>query len=187
MRIGVIGTGEISESLAQWWEEAGHQIVMGSGPSVEQAATFGDAVLFAPEWDTAHDVLDSAHGALAGKPVLDATNPVRAGFNGLGALSAWAPEVQWVKAFNTVPADVLRRRRGRDPLLAEFICTDSPAARKVATRLIQDVGFAPFFAGSAENACLTETGGPLQQQEIDVVEATAAFAEALTVTGRWKP
>jgi predicted dinucleotide-binding enzyme len=190
MRIGVIGTGEISESLAQWWTEAGHQIVIGSGPSssaVEEAAAFGDAVLFAPEWAAAHDTLDAAHGALAGKPVLDATDPGRAGVNGLGALTAWAPEAQWVKAFNTVPASVLRRRRGRDPLLAEFICTDSQAARKVATRLIQDVGFAPFFAGSAENACLTETGGPLQQQEIDVVEATAAFAEALTLTGRWKP
>jgi predicted dinucleotide-binding enzyme len=187
MRIGVIGTGEISKSLAQWWEQAGHQIMTSTTSTVEEAAAFGDAVLFAPRWASAHDVLDAAHGALAGKPVLDATNPGRAGVNGLGALTAWEPQAQWVKAFNTVPASVLRRRRGRDPMMTEFICTDSAAARKVATRLIQDVGLAPFFAGSAGNACLTETGGPLQDQEIDVVEATAAFAEALSVTGRWKP
>jgi hypothetical protein len=46
-------------------------------------------------------------------------------------------------------------------------------------RLIQDIGFAPFFAGGASNACLTETGGPLQLRGIDVADATAAFAQAM--------
>lgn len=63
--------------------------------------------------------------------------------------------------------------------LAEFICTDHRDARSAATRLIQDLGFAPFFAGGASNACLTETGGPLQLREIDVADATAAFARAV--------
>ena len=102
------------------------------------------------------------------------------GLSGIETLTAWAPEARWVKAFNTFSPSILRRRRGRDPLLAEFICTDHRAARSAATRLIQDIGFAPFFAGGAGNACLTETGGPLQMREVDVADATAAFAQAVT-------
>jgi predicted dinucleotide-binding enzyme len=202
MRIGVIGAGELGGSLAQWWSEAGHDVLVStatgpglvpgdSGVSVPEAAAFGQVVLFAPEWAAAHDVLDAAGGALTGKPVLDATNPVvwtadhgyeRAlpdGFSGIETLAEWAPDAQWVKAFNTFSASVLRRRRGRDPLLAEFICTDSREARTAATHLVRDVGFAPIFAGGAHHACLTETGGPLQMREVDIVDATATLARAV--------
>ena len=193
MRIGIIGTGELGGPLAEWWTQAGHDVVSATpgGPTVTDAATFGDVVLFTPDWETAHSLVDATAGALAGKPVLDATNPVvrgafdpavAHGLSGIETLTAWAPEAQWVKAFNTFSPGVLRRRRGRDPLLAEFICTDHRAARSAATRLIQDIGFAPFFAGGAGNACLTETGGPLQMREIDVTDATAAFAQAVTTT-----
>ena len=208
MRIGIIGTGELGGSLAEWWTLAGHDVVIGSsqagsGPAVAghpvftptvtatDAAVFGDVVLFAPEWETAHSLLDATAGALTGKPVLDATDPVvwtdehgyqRAvpdDLSGIETLAAWAPAAQWVKAFNPCTPGVLRRRRGRDPLLAEFICTDHSTARAAATRLIQDVGFAPFFAGRASNACLTEAGGPLRMSEVDVADATAAFARVV--------
>ncbi|GAA3341711.1 NADPH-dependent F420 reductase [Amorphoplanes nipponensis] len=201
MRIGIIGAGELGGSLAEWWTQAGHDVVVGSpdavpGPetvTVTDAASFGDVVLFAPDWAAAHTTLDATARALTGKPVLDATNPVfpgdRAGhrrpgpddLSGIETLTAWAPDAHWVKAFNTCPPSVLRRRRGRDPLLAEFICTDHRDARAAATRLIQDIGFAPFFAGGASNACLTETGGPLQLREIDVADATAVFAQVVGV------
>src|SRR4051794_37227148 len=93
MRIGIIGAGELGGSLAEWWTQAGHEVVVGaaplgtgseatgrptttSGTTVTDAAAFGDVVLFAPDWATAHTLLDATAGALAGKPVLDATNPV---------------------------------------------------------------------------------------------------------------
>ena len=79
----------------------------------------------------------------------------------------------------TLPPSVLRRRRARDPLPAEFIRTDHQDARSAVTRLIQDLGLTPFFAGGASDACLTETGGPPQSREIDVADATAAFARAV--------
>ncbi|MET8151041.1 NADPH-dependent F420 reductase [Actinoplanes sp. NPDC049668] len=202
MRIGIIGGGELGGSLAEWWAQAGHDVVI-SAPAAERgltgivtatdAADFGDVVLFAPEWASAHSLIDATGAALTGKPVLDATNPVvwtrghgyeRAvpkGHSGIETLAEWAPDAQWVKAFNTCSPSVLRRRRGRDPLLAEFICTDHRAARDAATRLIGDIGFAPFFAGGATNACLTETGGPLRLREVDVADATAVFAEAVAI------
>jgi predicted dinucleotide-binding enzyme len=197
MRIGIIGAGELGGSLAEWWAQAGHDVVVGSSPAGSEPATaadaaaFGDVVLFAPDWATAHSLIDATAGALTGKPVLDATDPVvwsdakgyqRAvpgDLSGIETLAAWAPDAHWVKALNTCTPSVLRRRRGRDPLLAEFICTDHRDARAAATRLIQDLGFAPFFAGGASNACLTEAGGPLRMREIDVADATAVFAEVV--------
>src|SRR4051794_7618793 len=78
MRIGVIGADAISDTLALWWRQAGHQVALSSpGASVADAAEFGEAVLFAPGWRSAHDVLDRVGHALDGKPVLDATNPAR--------------------------------------------------------------------------------------------------------------
>ena len=198
MRIGIIGAGELGGSLAEWWTQAGHDVVSSSPAgtttvTATDAATFGDVVLFAPDWAAAHTLIDATAGALSGKPVLDATDPVirsDAGFqravpgelSGIETLAAWAPDAHWVKALNTCTPGVLRRRRGRDPLLAEFICTDHRDARTAATRLIQDLGFAPFFAGGASNACLTEAGGPLRMREIDVADATAVFAEVVGST-----
>ncbi|MEV6300179.1 NAD(P)-binding domain-containing protein [Actinoplanes sp. NPDC051861] len=119
--------------------------------------------------------------AVTGPPT-DATDRMIAragGKSGLERLIEWAPEAHWVKAFNNVPAEVLSRRRGHDPLLAEFVCTDERDAREAACRIVQELGFAPFYAGGAKAARLTETGGPLQSREVDVQDATDALAEAL--------
>ncbi|BCJ40636.1 hypothetical protein GCM10010168_73760 [Actinoplanes ianthinogenes] len=99
--------------------------------------------------------------------------------SGFEQLISWAPDVHWVKAFNTISADVLGRRRGHDPLLAEYLCTDQRDARETACRIIQELGFAPFFAGGPEAARLTEPGGPLQMREVDVKDAKDVLAEAL--------
>ncbi len=108
-------------------------------------------------------------------PVADAT----AGSSGFERLIAWAPEAHWVKAFNTISTEVLDRRRGHDPLLAEYVCTDQRDARDAACQIIQELGFAPFFAGGPEAARLTETGGPLQMREVDVKDAKDVLAAAL--------
>ncbi|AGL17754.1 NADPH-dependent F420 reductase [Actinoplanes sp. N902-109] len=185
MRIGVVaGPGEIGGALADWWTQAGHEVVahLGDGgpASVREAAGFGDAVLFAPDWAHAHELVDLAGGALAGKPVLDATSPPPAQ-HGLELLTHWSPRAHWVKAFNTLPVEVLDARRGHDPLLTEFLCTDWPDARQTAAKLVKDLGLAPMYAGGADRAWLTETG-PLHLREVDIQDATALLAAALDGT-----
>lgn len=255
MRIGVIGAGRLGGTLANWCAESGHDVAVTSRHpehvrelvdqmnlplrvmSVPQAATFGEMVIFAPNWASAKEAVELTRGGLDGKVVIDATNPAEGapdapeagglgGLSGSGAFSGaftaegasskspvpladavtgppseatdrmlaraggksgletlidWAPEAHWVKAFNTIPAEVLSRRRGHDPLLAEFVCTDEPEAREAASQIIRELGFAPFYAGGAKAARLTETGGPLQSREVDVQDATDALAEALAV------
>ena len=202
MHIGVIGAGQLGATLAEWCVETGHDVAITSrhpeqlGGLVErlgehsravpigEAAAYADAVLFAPTWSAAHEAIDLAGDGLTGKVVIDATNPPSAapgGRSGLETLMAWAPEAHWVKAFNTLPASVLTRRRGHDPLLAEFVCTDLVDARLTASKLIRELGFAPVFAGRADTAKYTETGGPLQLTEVDVFHAKDVLAEALTL------
>jgi predicted dinucleotide-binding enzyme len=200
MHISVIGAGQLGATLAAWCAESGHDVALTSrhperlgylvaqmGPHatampVADAAAFGDVVLFTPNWESAREAVDLTADNLAGKVVIDATNPPERGEeSGLETLMHWAPEAHWVKAFNTLPPEALARRRGHDPLLAEFISTDLRDARAAASKIIRDLGFAPVYAGGAETARLTEPGGPLQHSEIDVFHATEALAEALAV------
>lgn len=202
MHIGVIGAGQLGATLAEWCAESGHDVAVtsrhperlapvvdhmgghGIAMHVPDAVTFADVVLFAPPWESAREALDMAGGTLTGKVVIDATNPptppADGRRSGLETLIEWAPEAHWAKAFNTLPTDVLVRRRGHDPLLAEFVCTNQEDARVAATTIIRDLGFAPFYAGGPQAARLTEPGGPLQLTEVDVFHATDALAEAMT-------
>ena len=200
MRIGVIGAGQLGGTLARWCAESGHDVAVTSRHperlrmrvdqehvplrvmAIPQAAAFADVVIFSPTWSSAHEAVDATRSVIADKVVIDATNPdVPDDVSGLEILMDRAPEAHWAKAFNTVSTDVLSRRRGHDPLLTEFVCTDERDAREAASRLIRDIGFAPVYAGGAHAALLTETGGPLRMREVDVVDATDVLAEALAV------
>jgi predicted dinucleotide-binding enzyme len=208
MHIGVIGAGQLGATLAGWCAESGHEVAITSrhperlvdladrfgghvaAMGVPETAEFADVVVFSPTWESAHDAIDAAAAHLVGKVVIDTTNPTgpwppkmwpEERHSGLETLMDWAPEAHWVKAFNTLPTGILERRRGHDPLLAEFVSTEFRDARVAASQIIRDLGFAPFYAGGAETAWLTEPGGPLQMTEIDVVHATDALAEAMTV------
>jgi len=200
MRIGVIGAGRLGGTLARWCAESGHDVAVtsrhperlrselgrGGSPlrimSIPQTASFGDVVIFSPNWESAHEAVELSRAGITDKVVIDATNPdVPDDVSGLETLIDWAPEAHWAKAFNTVSTEVLSRRRGHDPLLTEFVCTDQNDARQAACQLIRDLGFAPVYAGGPHAALLTETGGPLQMREVDVKDATDVLAEALAV------
>ncbi|WP_250034436.1 NADPH-dependent F420 reductase [Paractinoplanes maris] len=202
MHIGVIGAGQLGATLAEWCVEGGHDVAVtsrhperlgdvvthlgghGTALPVAEAVDFADVVLFAPNWESAPEAIELAGTTLDGKIVIDATNPtgplLGGATSGFETLMSLAPQAHWAKALNTLPANVLQRRRGHDPLLAEFVCTDLRDARQAASTLIRDMGFAPFYAGGAETARLTEPGGPLQRTEVDVFHAKDVLAEALT-------
>ncbi|MCO8271024.1 NAD(P)-binding domain-containing protein [Actinoplanes sp. TRM 88003] len=203
MHIGVIGAGQLGATLAEWCAEGGHDVAVtsrhperlgdvvshlgghGTALPVAEAVDFADVVLFAPNWESAPEAISLAGPALNGKIIIDATNPTGplpgGAASGFESLMQLAPEAHWAKALNTLPANVLQHRRGHDPLLAEFVCTDLRDARQAAATIIRDMGFAPYYAGGADTARLLEPGGPLQQTEVDVFHAKDALAEALTL------
>ena len=95
MQLGIIGAGNVGNSLATGWIQAGHAVTFGvrdpnappSGPagatyaSVADAARGADVVVLATPWQAVADAIGTA-GNLAGKVLIDCTNPLRMGADG---------------------------------------------------------------------------------------------------------
>jgi predicted dinucleotide-binding enzyme len=177
MRIGILGSGLMGGKLGTLFARAGHDVVFSYARSERklerlareagenaragtprEAARDADALLFAVHWSRVDDVLKKA-GKLSGKVILTCSLPMSTNDTGLvvahtssgaEALAKKARGARVVSAFGTVPSEVLfdvygaRRRKQRPSLL---YCGDDPRAKRVAARLIRDVGFDPVNAG----------------------------------------
>lgn len=186
MKIGVIGTGRMGAGLGGLWAAAGHDVCFGSrdgdkardeaasvgsgaqGGSVEDAAAFGDAVLLAIPYAATSAVLAglTERGTLAGKVLVDCTNPVVGNQDGLGlGLALWgtssggeevaaaAPGALVVKAFNHIYSRVFSPS-GRDfgpdgtEVASAFLCGDDEGAKTTVATLAGDLGFEPVDIGA---------------------------------------
>jgi len=124
-----------------------------------EAAENADVLLLAVHWSRVNDVLKRA-GDLSGKVIVTCSLPMNKDdtklviaqtSSGAEALARKVRNADVVSAFGTVPSEVLfdvfaakRRRRQRPSLL---YCGDDGPAKRVAVRLIRDVGFEPVDAG----------------------------------------
>jgi 8-hydroxy-5-deazaflavin:NADPH oxidoreductase len=121
-----------------------------------------EVVLLAAPWGAVGKVLRAA-GSLAGKVVLDATNPhaPMVGASGAEEVAVRAPGARVVKAFNTVAAPVAVQAAAAPGRLSLLYCGDHAAAKQVAAGLIVDAGFVPVDAGRLEAAREVEALGRL--------------------------
>jgi 8-hydroxy-5-deazaflavin:NADPH oxidoreductase len=184
MKIGVLGSGDVGKVLAAGFAELGHEVVIGTRDpkklaawqpehpaarvgTFDQAAAFGEVVVLAVRGAVAAEALRGAGAAnLAGKPILDATNPIAETpptnavlhffttleDSLLERLQREFPEARFVKAFNSVG-----NRRMVQPRYAEgrptmFICGNDPSARKVVGSLAGELGWDVADMGTAEAA-----------------------------------
>ena len=133
-----------------------------------EAARDADAVLLAVHWSRIADVLRQA-GDLTGKVILTCSLPMNADDTGLviahtssgaEALAKKVRRAEVVSAFNTVPSEVLfgvfEARGSAAPRPSLVYCGDKPSAKRLAARLIRDVGFDPVDAGPLRIARYTE-------------------------------
>jgi 8-hydroxy-5-deazaflavin:NADPH oxidoreductase len=102
-------------------------------------------------------------GSLAGKVVLDATNPHEpmVGASGAEEVALRAPGARVVKAFNTVTGPVVVQAAVAPGRLSLLYCGDQAAAKQLAAGLIVDAGFVPVDAGRLEAARDVEALGRL--------------------------
>lgn len=181
MRIGVIGSGNMGGALGRSFAAAGHDVAFSysrqrekleklaraSGPraraadSIADAVADADVVLLAVHWSRVPAVLRAA-GSLRGTILIDCTNPMNASDSALvvglktsgGELVARrARGARVVKAFNTVPAELLRAGA---PVLPEqpavCYCGDDAGAKRVVARLVREIGFEPVDCGALVSA-----------------------------------
>lgn len=196
MRIGVLGTGGMAAALGGAWARAGHEVFIGGRDASAaeilagrlgaaghgtpaQAAGYGEVVLLAVPAGAASALAREHAGALAGRTVVDCTNPLSPGPGGVmlttgagesvaGLIGAAAPGAHVVKAFNLAHVSMWNHPAGTfgpTPPAVPFCADDAGAAGHV-TELITGMGWSPMPAGGLDRAAY--------------VEATAAF-----VIGVW--
>jgi len=179
MNISIFGTGNMASGLAVLFAKAGHHVTVasrdetkarsvaaelgngiGSG-SFNDAAGAAEAIVLAVPYEAAADVI-SAAGGLAGKIVIDITNPLTADFSGLTVghttsaaeeIQKLAPAAKVVKAFNTVFASVLQNGgKAAGKPAAVFVAGDDGEARKSVAALARSAGFTAIETGALASA-----------------------------------
>jgi predicted dinucleotide-binding enzyme len=184
MKIGIIGAGNVGGTLGQAWAKKGHDVFFGvrnpqddkirrlvqsiGGKSragtVAEAAAFGEVVVLATPWQAAEAAVKEA-GDLAGKPLIDCTNPLKPDISGLAVgfstsgaeqVAQWAKGAKVFKAFNTTGSNNMA-----DPVIngvrtVMFVCGDDEAVKPTILRLAADVGFDAVDAGKLVSARLLE-------------------------------
>jgi predicted dinucleotide-binding enzyme len=185
MRIGIIGSGEVGASLAVGLKKHGHDVMRGSRDpkklkawqddkgkgialgDLAETARHGELVVLAVKGVGAEEAVRLAGiDNLAGKPVLDTTNPIAEAPPTNGVLSFFtgpneslmerlqklAPAAKFVKAFSCVGNDLMvdPKLKGGPPTM--FICGNDDAAKQATTKLLQDIGWESLDLGKAESA-----------------------------------
>jgi predicted dinucleotide-binding enzyme len=182
--ISIIGVGNMARALATRAVEGGNAVeVIGRDPAKAKdlaaalgggatAGTFatapaGDIVILAVPNASAVPVVTQYGNALAGKVIIDITNPMKADASGLTTpdgtsaaqeIAEAAPaSAHVVKAFNTVFGHVLAPGRPLDVLFAG----DDARAKASVSAFIESLGLRPLDAGGLEMAHWLEGAGLL--------------------------
>jgi predicted dinucleotide-binding enzyme len=181
----VLGSGQVGQVLADGLLKHGHEVMRGSrdpkklaewkekaGPkghagTFAEAAKWGESVLLAVKGNAAESALELAGLAnLAGKTVMDATNPIAdaAPENGvlkfftdlneslMEKLQKKAPEAHFVKAFSCVGNALMidPKLPGGPPTM--FICGNHEGAKAETTKLLTQLGWETADMGLATSA-----------------------------------
>jgi hypothetical protein len=171
VRIGVFGRGHVGAALGHALARAGHEVRYGvRDPVEERDAEAGDgaALLGLPEvgrwgevlflgvpYGAVQEVLQAA-GDLDGKIIVDPTNapkPPTDERSSSQIVAGFVPTARVVRAFNTVPAEVMINPRFANGCASTFVCADDPLARATVLSLARDIGFDAVDAGPLKSAC----------------------------------
>ena len=132
------------------------------------AVANADIVVLALPYDAALAAIKSLN--LAGKTVVDMTNPIKADFSGLKfghttsaaeELQQAAPTAHVVKAFNTIFASLFDATPAQTVEIPVFVAGNDEAAVNAVAGLATSAGFAVEKTGGLESARLLEPVGML--------------------------
>jgi len=184
MKVGILGSGDVAKALAIGFVKHGHHMVMGTRDpaklkdwagqqridrvaSFADAAKFGELVVLAVKGTVALDALRAAGAEnLAGKPVIDATNPLSDAPPVNGVLKYFTSldeslmerlqrefaNARLVKAFNSVGNPLMVNPQFSDGKPTMFICGNDDAAKKIVSGILDQFGWESCDMGKVESA-----------------------------------
>jgi 8-hydroxy-5-deazaflavin:NADPH oxidoreductase len=184
MKVGVLGSGSVAQTLAAGFLKHGHDTMIGTRDkskladwahanpkarlgSFAETAAFAEIIVLAVKGQASAEALRGAGAAnLAGKIVIDATNPIADAPPVNGVLKFFTtldqslmeqlqrefPNARFVKAFSSVGNGqfVNPQYPGTRPTM--FICGNDDAAKKTVTEILDQFGWEAADMGKVESA-----------------------------------
>jgi predicted dinucleotide-binding enzyme len=186
MKIAIIGAGNVGGALGANWAQKSHDIVFGvrdpkaektqavvaktrgkaKAASPAEAAAAADVIVLSTPWPATEAAIRSM-GNLKGKIVLDATNPLTRGPDGIAleighSISAgekvqgWAAGASVFKTLNTTGFGNMANPVFKGVKSVMFVAGDDATAKPKVMALVDDLGFEVIDAGPLRNARLLE-------------------------------
>src|SRR4051812_12523786 len=186
MKIAIIGAGNVGGALGKNWAGKGHDVFFGvrdpkadkvqallrevgakaRAGSPADAAAFADVIVLSTPWPATEAAIRSM-GDLKGRIVMDATNPLAMGPDGLGLeighgisgaekVQGWAAGASVFKTLNTTGYGNMAEPDFNGVKSVMFVAGDDEAAKPKVLGLVGDLGFEAVDAGPLRIARLLE-------------------------------
>ena len=184
MKIGIIGSGVVAQTLGSGFLKHGHEVMLGTRDPAKLAdwlkanpkgtvdgfavtGKFAEVVILAVKGGVVADAVRAVGLVnLAGKTVIDATNPIteEAPVNGvlkfstsinlsqMEKLQEAFPEAHFVKAFNSVGASQMVNPSYKEGKPTMFICGNDEGAKQQVTTILDQFGWETADMGKVEAA-----------------------------------
>jgi 8-hydroxy-5-deazaflavin:NADPH oxidoreductase len=182
-KIGILGSGQVAQTLAAGFIRHGYDVMVGSRDtskleawqhknsqaqlgSFQDAARFGENIVLAVKGLAAESLVKSLSPLLAGKVVLDTTNPIADSPPDNGVLKyfttldnslmenlqAIVPGANFVKVFSIVGNKLMVNPMLPGGRATMFICGNNEEAKKEVTRILDQFGWDAEDMGRIEAA-----------------------------------
>ena len=182
--VSIIGTGNMGQAIAGVAAKGGHPVQL-LGSSDTDTEVTGEVVVLAVPYPAVADVIAQRGESLAGKIVVDITNPLNfATFDSLvvpadgsatAEIAAALPQSRVVKAFNTNFASTLTAGAVGPLATTVLVAGDDADAKSTLAGIVTSGGLEAVDAGALARARELEALGFLQ--------LTLAIAEKVSWTG----
>ena len=180
MNVAILGSGQVGDALTKGFLKYGHAVMRGSRDVAKldtwkdrcrigtfaEAAAWGDMIVLAVKGSVAESALEQAgHQNLAGKVIVDATNPIadakpdhgvlryftNANESLMERLQAAVPAARFVKAFNSV-GNAFMVDPPFQPKPTMFICGNDAKAKADVSTILDQFGWGVADMGDAPAA-----------------------------------
>jgi 8-hydroxy-5-deazaflavin:NADPH oxidoreductase len=170
--VSIIGSGNMGRAISSVISKGGNDVQLLSHAEADATQPTGDIVVFAVYYPAIADVLAKHGAALAGKIVVDISNPLNLEtFDSLvvppdssatAEIAAALPESRVLKAFNTTLAPTVASGTVGDLPTTVLIAGDDAEAKNALAEVITAGGLKAIDAGSLHRARELEALGFLQ-------------------------
>ncbi len=208
MKIGIIGAGDVGQTLAKLWTQAGHSVILSSrhpetlesviqdlGPTAQaatvvQTAIAGDILLLAVNYATIDAALAQMAPHVTNKIVIDATNPLRYTDEGnlervIGdreiaglVMADKLPNARIVKAFTTLWTGYLQQHAHRPYPQVAVALAGNADNKPAVATLIKDAGFDPVDLGTLTDSRPIDPPSAIWNQVLTADEMRSQLAQA---------